>query len=177
MGVLYCCCWRSSSALLTETPVSNTRQSHFKRNKREEVKKFYLHSSCSENNLIRYNGIKRGGRADVWEANKNWGAQKKKRKKLTKKIQKGITLGSISIKKKGKKKKQLPGAQQTRTHNSRRTRWKPTPPLGAGPFLSLFTAPLTHQPENEREKKTITIISHVFTLYAVSARPRNSSEL
>jgi hypothetical protein len=45
------------------------------------------------------------------------GSSKEEKKKLTKKIQKGITLGSISIKKKGKKKKTA-GAPSRRVHTT-----------------------------------------------------------
>lgn len=175
MAVLYCC-WRSSSALLTETPVSNTRQSHFKRNKREEVKKFYLQQlQWKQPHPLQRN--QKGGEQTCGRPTKT-GELKRRKEKTNKKDPEGNYTGVHINQKEGKEKNNCRGAQQTRTHNSRRTRWKPTP-LGAGPppFLSLFIAPL-HQPENEREKKkTITIISHVFTLYAVSARPRNSSEL
>ncbi len=118
----------------------------------------------------------KGGRADVWEANKNWGAQKRRKEKTNKKDPEGNYTGVHINQKEGKEKNNCRGAQQTRTQQQKNVVKTDTTGRWASAFsFSLYS---TTTPTRKRErKKTITIISHVFTLYAVSARPRSSSEL
>lgn len=119
----------------------------------------------------------KGGKSRRVGGQQKLGSSKEEKKKTNKKDPEGNYTGVHINQKEGKEKKTTAGRPADAYTQQQKNAVETDTTTGRWAFsFSLYST--THPPTRKRErKKTITIISHVFTLYAVSARPRNSSEL